>query len=140
MALSTSGKIVGTISFYGLAMCLLSACALPKPKPPTAALSPVAAAQEADEQCTTYGLQAGTPNYIACVKQATDRLLYNNSVARCAQKSFATQCGGGIMATVDPTPAQSLENTECKQRMYELCTQSAAQEYLQRNMPTNPFG
>ncbi len=32
-----------------------------------------------------------------------------------------------------------LEITECKQRMYNLCVQSATQEYLE-NQAVNPYG
>jgi len=117
----------------------LSGCALSKPTPPIVSMSPVLAAQEADEQCTTYGLKDGSPAYFACAKRAADKLLYNNAVAICGQKSFFNQCGSGIMSSIDPTPAQSLEITECKQRMYNLCVQSATQEYLE-NQAVNPFG
>ncbi|MGC9193812.1 MAG: hypothetical protein ACP5FQ_08065, partial [Thermoplasmata archaeon] len=72
-------------------------------------------------------------------KRAANKLLYNNAIAMCGQKSFSNQCGAGIMSSIDPTPAQSVEITECKQRMYNLCVQSASQEYLE-NHYINPFG
>lgn len=118
---------------------LLVGCALPKAQLPVVPLSPVLAAQEADDQCVTYGLNKGSSAYIACVRNATNRLLYNNAVAICGQKSFSNQCDGGVMSTIDPSPAQSFETTQCKQRMYNICVQSAAQEYL-TGASSNSFG
>ncbi len=131
--------IVRNILVCSLTVGAIGGCSMPKPKPPTVALSPIAAAREARNQCAIYGLKKGTPAYVTCIKRSTNKLLYNNAVAMCGQRSFSNQCGAGVMSEINPTPAQSFEMTECKQRLYNLCIQAASQEYLHQDGQINPF-